>query len=191
MKSVLLTGFEPFGGDAVNSSWEAVRPMGGEEINGHRIVSRLLPCVFGEALESLDAHIADVRPALVISVGQASRRDKICPERFAFNCDSARIPDNRGNQPKNAPIVPNGPSRYEARLPVANIARALRAAGVPAKVSLSAGRFVCNHVFYGLLHRMETATPDLRGGFIHVPSQMDVATIVEGLRVAIAAAIEL
>jgi len=201
MKTALLTGFEPFGGELINPSWEAVRALDGEDINGHRLVARLLPCVFGEALDALNAAIDEVNPQLVVCVGQAGGRDKVCIERFAVNVDRARIPDNRGNRPTGEPIVSGGPERYEAHLPVASIARALRAREVPSKVSLSAGRYVCNHVMYGLLHRIATTNPDLRGGFIHIPylpeqaarnpkhpPSMELATIVEGLRTAVLSA---
>jgi pyroglutamyl-peptidase len=165
---VLLTGFEPFGGETVNPSWLAVRALEGETIAGARIVARELPCVFGDAVRVLEAHLDAHTPSLVICTGQAGGREGISLERVAINVDDAPIPDNAGKQPIDEAIVEGGPAAYFATLPIKAIVRALRAEGLPADVSQTAGTFVCNHVFYGLMHVL-AARPGIRGGFVHVP----------------------
>lgn len=201
MNVALLTGFEPFGGEEINPSWEAVRALDGERAGEYRIVARKLPCVFGEASVVLDEAIDELRPSLVLCVGQAGGRDRVCIERYAVNVARARIPDNAGLQPKGEPVIPNAPERYEARVPAAAMAQAVRDRGIAAKVSLSAGRYVCNHVLYGLLHRIATRSPALRGGFVHIPyapeqaqrnpknpPSMPLDQVIEALRAAVAAA---
>lgn len=179
MKTVLLTGFAPFGGDRLNPSWLAVRALDGRIIRRHRIVVRRLPTVFRQSLPALRRHLRRERPAVVICVGQAGGRAEITPERVAINVDDSRIPDNAGRKPVDVPIVPDGPAAYWSTLPVNAIVRALRQRGIPAAVSFSAGTFVCNHVFYGLMHELAVGEPGfrrartgrrpVRGGFIHVP----------------------
>ncbi|OHX11291.1 pyroglutamyl-peptidase I [Chromobacterium sphagni] len=164
MKTVLLTGFEPFGGETVNPSWEAARRLDGVQLGGARIVARQLPCVFGAALAALDGHLAELRPAMVIAVGQAGGRADISVERVAINIDDARIADNAGQQPIDRSIAVDGPAAYFSTLPIKAIVAGLRARGIPASVSQTAGTFVCNHVMYGLLHRRGP-----RAGFIHIP----------------------
>ncbi len=169
MKTVLLTGFEPFGGGKVNSSWEAVRRLNGRVIRGHRIVARRLATVYDQSLATLRRHLTTVKPALVICVGQAAGRAEVTPERVAINVDDSRIPDNAGRKPVDGPVVPGGPVAYWSTLPVKAIVRALRRCGIPASVSPTAGTFVCNHVFYGLMHELAKNGNQVRGGFIHVP----------------------
>ncbi|AUH50325.1 pyroglutamyl-peptidase I [Chromobacterium sp. ATCC 53434] len=164
MKTVLLTGFEPFGGESVNPSWEAVRRLDGEQIAGARVVARRLPCVFGAALDELRRQLDALRPELAIAVGQAGGRPDITLERVAINVDDARIADNAGHQPVDRPVAADGPAAYFATLPIKAIVAGLRENGIPASVSQSAGTFVCNHVMYGLLHH---GGP--RAGFIHIP----------------------
>ncbi|MGY8626609.1 pyroglutamyl-peptidase I [Chromobacterium violaceum] len=164
MKTVLLTGFEPFGGETVNPSWEAARQLDGETIAGARVHARLLPCVFGAALDELYRQLDALRPDVAIAVGQAGGRPDIAVERVAINVDDARFPDNAGQQPIDEPVVANGPAAYFSTLPIKAIVAGLRERGLPATVSQSAGTFVCNHVMYGLLHR---GGP--RAGFIHLP----------------------
>ncbi len=191
MNTMLLTGFEPFGGDALNASWEAVRLLGGEMIEGTRVEVRQLPCVFGDAISVLRHVIDEVGPAIVVCAGQASNRDAVCLERVAINLDDARIADNRGNVPIDAAIVAGGPAAYFTSLPVKAMMAAIADAGIPVKLSESAGTYVCNHVFYGLMHEIATQRPALRGGFIHVPSieTLETATVATALRRAIAAAL--
>lgn len=165
---VLLTGFEPFGGELVNPSGLVARALDGETIAGARIVAHELPCVFGESRRMLDAWIDTLAPRLVVCVGQAGGRGAISLERVAINVDDARIADNAGKQPVDEPIVPGGPAAYFSTLPIKAIAAALRVEGFEAEVSQSAGTFVCNHVFYGLMHRLAHVRA-ARGGFVHVP----------------------
>jgi pyroglutamyl-peptidase len=165
---VLLTGFEPFGGEAINPSAEIARQLNGAVIGGHQIVGTLLPCVFGAAIRELASQLKAVKPALVICVGQAGGRADITPERVAINVDDARIADNAGRQPVDRPIVRGGPAAYWSTLPIKAIVAELRRSEIPASVSQTAGTFVCNHVFYGLMHALRK-NPKVRGGFIHVP----------------------
>jgi len=164
---ILLTGFEPFGGEATNPSWEIARQLDGWTCEGHAVRSVRLSCVFGQALRELDDALLRHRPVLVVCLGQAGGRAEISIERVAINVDDARIPDNHGRQPVDAAIEPAGPAAYFSTLPIKAIARDVRAAGVAAAVSNTAGSFVCNHVFYALMHRL-AGTP-VRGGFVHVP----------------------
>ena len=165
---MLITGFEPFGGSTVNPSQEIARNLHGREIAGHEVVAALLPCVFGTAIVELRRQVRAVKPRLVICLGQAGGRTAITPERVAINVDDARIPDNAGTQPVDRPVVRGGPAAYFSTLPVKAIVAGLRAEGVPAEVSQTAGTFVCNHVFYGLMHALRRRR-GVRGGFIHVP----------------------
>ena len=170
MTRVLLTGFEPFGGEAVNSSWEAVTRAAAEAPPpGVNLTVARLSCAFGTALDELRAAIARTEPDLVLCTGQAGGRPDLTVERVAVNVDDARIPDNAGRQPIDEAVVGAGPAAYFAALPVKACVAAARAAGVPASVSQTAGTFVCNHVFYGLMHLIATERPALRGGFVHVP----------------------
>lgn len=166
---MLLTGFEPFDGEVTNPSWSAVRQVAEQPPPGVEVVTRELPCVFGAALDVLRDAVAASEPDVVLCVGQAGGRPDVTVERTAVNVDDARIPDNAGAQPIDEPIVPGGPVAYFAALPIKACVAAARAAGVPASVSQTAGTFVCNHVFYGLMHLIATERPALRGGFVHVP----------------------
>jgi pyroglutamyl-peptidase len=166
MSTVLLTGFEPFAGDAVNPSWDAVSLV---SVPGVSVVKQLLPCVFGDSLAVLRQAVRTHNPSVVIAVGLAGGRDVITPERVAINIDDARIPDNSGRSPIDEPIVDGGPAAYFTGLPIKAGVAAMQAAGIPAAVSFTAGTFVCNHVFYGLMHHIATAAPHVRGGFVHVP----------------------
>lgn len=168
MKTVLITGFEPFDGESVNPSGEIARQLHGTVIVGHRVVGALLPCGFGAAITELKRQIRAVKPALVICVGQAGGRAEITPERVAINVDDARIPDNAGRQPVDRPVVRGGPAAYWSTLPIKAMVAALTRRGIPASVSQTAGTFVCNHVFYGLMHGLRGQNK-IRGGFIHVP----------------------
>lgn len=196
MRTVLLTGFEPFDQDSINPSWEAVRRLDGvllaEDV---RIVARQLPCAFATAAICLKALLEEHRPHLVIATGLGPGRSDISIERVAINLNDARIPDNLGEQPIDTPVVSGGPAAYFSTLPIKAMVRALREAGIPASVSQTAGTFVCNQVFYSLQHAL--AGSAVRSGFIHVPSlpeqaarvasgqpNMALAVQVEGLRIA-------
>lgn len=168
---VLVTGFEPFDQDPLNPSWEVARALDGWVCDGVPVRALKLPCVFGLAAERLDQALREHRPQLVVGLGLATGRSEWQPERVAINCDDARIPDNAGRQPIDTAVVPGGPAAYFSTLPIKAIVQALRAAGLPASVSNSAGTFVCNHGFYALMHALAThgALAGARGGFVHVP----------------------
>jgi pyroglutamyl-peptidase len=165
----LVTAFEPFGGEAINPSQEALARLDPALLGGVELRRVVLPVAFGKGAERLRAAVFEHRPGVIICLGQAGGRAEITPERVALNLDDARAPDNEGAQPVDAPVVPGGPAAYFSTLPIKAIVAALRAKGVPASVSLSAGSFVCNHVFYALMHLLSTELPGARGGFVHVP----------------------
>lgn len=203
MRQVLITGFEPFGGERVNPSWEVVKQLAGREVNNNglsdvKLVVRQLPCVFGKANEALNQAIDEIDPMMVICVGQAGGRVDFSIERVAINVDDARIADNAGQQPVDQPIVAQGPAAYFSKLPIKALVNGLREAGIPASVSQTAGTYVCNHVMYGLLHRMQQGNSRVeKGGFIHIPylpeqaalhpgsASMSVATLLEALELTI------
>lgn len=176
---ILLTGFEPFGGEAVNPSWLLAQSLDGEVVGSASVVAVQLPCVFGESLRVLDAALKRHAPKLVLALGQVGGRAEITPERVAIGIDDARIPDNAGQQPIDRAIVPGGPAAYFSSLPVKAMVLAMQEAGVPAAVSQTAGTFVCNHVFYGLMRTLRRRR-SLRGGFMHVPLLPDQAAALAG-----------
>ncbi|HET9348122.1 MAG TPA: pyroglutamyl-peptidase I [Arthrobacter sp.] len=166
---ILLTGFEPFGGESTNPSWSAAREAAARlRAGGLEVQAVELPCVFGDAVRVLEAALEQYHPDLVICAGQAGGRARVSLERIAINCDDARIPDNAGNAPVDQPVVTGGPAAYFSTLPVKAALADLLAAGIPAEVSQTAGTYVCNHVFYGLMHALRLR-PGTRGGFVHVP----------------------
>lgn len=167
IKTVLLTGFEPFNKANVNPAWEAVRALDGWSGEGFRVEVRQLPCVFGDARDALAAMVDELHPDIVIAVGQAGGRAEMSVERVAINVDDASILDNAGRQPVDRPIVEDGPAAYFSTLPIKAMVAAMRDKGLAAGVSQTAGTFVCNHVFYGLMHH--TAGKPTRAGFMHVP----------------------
>ena len=166
MKKLLITGFDPFGGQTVNPSWEAVKELP-ESIGDYRITKMEIPTVFGAAADQVIAAAEELQPDAILCIGQAGGRASVTPEVVAINLQEARIPDNRGNQPVNIPVVEGGPAAYFATVPVREMVQAIQAANIPAALSYSAGTFVCNDVLYRLLHHFDgTAT---QAGFIHVP----------------------
>lgn len=194
-RTALLIGFDPFGGDTVNPSWEAVSRLHGDTIAGRRIVAAQLPTTFAGAPKALRAALRRHAPELVLCIGQAGGRSALSLERVAINVIDARIPDNAGAQPIDTPVVKRGPAAYFTSLPIKAMHADLRAAGIPAEISQTAGTFVCNQVFYVLMHAL--AGSRVRGGFMHIPflpEQVDtlpgtpslgVDTVVAGLRVCI------
>lgn len=166
MATVLLTGFAPFGGESVNPSWQAVSQLAARRED---VAAVELPCEFATSIPSLREAVELHRPELVVCVGQAGGRPDVTPERVAINLIDARIQDNAGEQPVDVPVLLDGPSAYFSTLPVKACVAAIRAAGVPASVSHTAGTYVCNQVFYGLMHLLATDFPGIRGGFVHVP----------------------
>ena len=166
MGNLLITGFDPFGGESRNAAWEAVMLLP-ETIGHFRIHKLLLPTVFGDAAQAVIREAEQIRPDVILCIGQAGGRDAVTPERIAVNIRDARIADNAGNQPCGAFVCPEGPAAYFSTVPVAAMAAAIEDAGIPGRVSNSAGAFVCNDTLYSLLHQYAgTAT---RVGFIHVP----------------------
>jgi len=165
-KRLLITGFDPFGGNDVNPSWEAVKLLP-EQVGQYQIYKLAIPTIFGAAAEMVLTEAEQLHPDVVISVGLAGGRDAVTPERIAVNIRDARISDNQGFQPSGDRVVPEGPAAYFSTLPVEKMALAIRQVGIPAAVSNTAGTFVCNDVLYTLLHRFD-GTP-VQVGFIHVP----------------------
>lgn len=180
-RPVLLTAFDAFGAKAgspaeTNPSWRVAQAMTGETLAGHTVVTALLPTAFGRSLELLNAHIERLRPALVICLGVAESRRALSLERIAINIDDARIPDNAGRQPIDTPVVDGGAAGLFSTLPIKAMADAVNRLGVPVEISQTAGTFVCNHVFYGLMHRLaKQDMRGIRGGFIHLPLLGDTA----------------
>jgi pyroglutamyl-peptidase len=165
---ILLTGFEPFDGESINPSWEVVQALHGQCIAGHRVQAIRLPVSFRGALSTIDAGLQQHRPAIVLAVGQAGGRARLSFERIAVNLIDARIPDNDGQQPIDRPVIPAAPAAYFATVPVKARRIAAEAAGVPAELSHSAGCYVCNAVFFALMHALARC-PQARGGFVHLP----------------------
>jgi pyroglutamyl-peptidase len=169
---VLLTGFEPFAGAPVNPSWDAVQMVGATWRGEAEVIVARLPVEFGRAAAELLALVEAHAPDVVIAVGVAEGRTAVTPERIALNLDDAPIPDNAGNRPVDAPVVKGTDAALWSTLPVKEIVAAIRAVGLPASASLTAGSFVCNHVFYALQHALKGR--DTASGFIHVPASPEM-----------------
>ena len=190
MKRLLITGFEPFGGESLNPSWEAVLRLP-DVIGDYRLTRLCLPVVFGEAADILLSASAEVKPDAVICVGQAGGRAFITPELVAINLRHADIPDNKGNRPQDEPVIPGGDAAIFSTLPVRRMAEEINGAGIPSRLSYSAGAYVCNDLLYTLLsHYRDT---DTRICFIHIPyckeqgkePSMELSDIVRALEIAI------
>ncbi len=164
---ILVTGFEPFGGQSLNPSWEVARALHGLALEGAQVTSVQLPCVFAQALPALQKALAQHRPDIVLALGQAEGRCDFSVERVAINVMDARIPDNAGAQPIDVPVIEGGTAAYFSTLPIKSLVAGLRAAGFPASVSQTAGTFVCNQVFYALQHTL--AGQGVHSGFVHLP----------------------
>lgn len=165
---MLLTGFAPFGGETVNPSWQAVCALDGTVIEGHRVVAVELPTEFAAALPPLRSALRKADLRVAIAVGLAGGRDGISLERVAINVIDARIPDNAGTQPIDMPVIRSGPAAYFTTLPIKTALAALQREGIAAHVSQTAGTYVCNQVFYALMHATRRRR-HLRAGFVHVP----------------------
>ena len=166
MKKLLITGFDPFGGETINPSWEAVKELP-DRIGDWQITKMEIPTVFGTAADKVIATAEDIHQDAILCIGQASGRAAVTPEVVAINLQEARITDNVGNQPVNIPVAEGGPAAYFATVPIREMVQAIQSHGIPAALSYSAGAFVCNDVLYRLLHHFDgTGT---RVGFIHVP----------------------
>ncbi len=198
---VLITGFDPFGGEKINPALEAVKAMK-DEIAGAEIIKLEVPTVFKKSVEVLDRAMDKEKPDVVICVGQAGGRFDMSIERVAINMDDATIKDNEGNQPIDKCIFEDGEAAYFSSLPIKAIVEEIKAVGLPSSVSNSAGTFVCNHLMYGLLYLVDKKYPDVRGGFIHVPfiteqvldkknmPSMSVENITKALEAAVKATVE-
>lgn len=190
MKKLLITGFEPFGGEKINPSWQAVEALP-NEIGAYSLTKICIPVVFGEAAQRVISLADTLSPDVIISVGQAAGRDAITPEMVGINLRYAKIPDNSGYEPKDEIIFEDGERAYFSTLPVRKMAEAVNNAGISAQVSYSAGAYVCNDLLYTLLKRFENGKTKV--GFIHVPyskeqgkePSMDINDIIKGLTVAI------
>ncbi len=197
MKTVLLTGFDPFGGESINPAWEVAKSLHEKTIGEYKIISKQVPTVFQKSISVLKEYIEELNPEMIICIGQAGGRPDIKIERVAINVDDARIADNEGNQPVDVPVVEEGPAAYWSTLPMKAIVKRLQEEGIPASVSQSAGTFVCNHLFYGLMHELEKHDKKIKGGFIHIPflpeqasnypgqPSMSLSTIRKGIELAV------
>lgn len=199
MRKILLTGFEPFGGESINPSWEAVSQLDGYIYGDFQVVSRQLPCTFSGSCVLLQQFIEEVQPEIILCVGQAGGRSEISLERVAINLIDARIPDNLGLQPLGGKVIDDAPDGYLCNLPLKALSSKIRSAGIPANISYSAGTFVCNQVFFFTLDYIAHINPAMKGGFIHIPylpqqvaclnvnqPSMDLATVVAGLKLLLA-----
>jgi pyroglutamyl-peptidase len=165
---ILVTGFDPFGGEPTNPSWETVRRLP-DEVAGATIIKVQIPTVFGKCAEVTRAAIIEHDPDVIVSVGQAGGRYGVNPERVAINLDDGRIEDNEGFQPIDVPIQADGPPAYFSTLPIKAMTTAMRAAGIPSAVSNTAGTYVCNHIMYQVQFMIDREFPGKRSGFVHVP----------------------
>lgn len=198
---ILVTGFDPFGGEKVNPALEAVKLLP-KEIHGAEVHWAEIPTVFYKSAEVLEAEIVRYQPDVVLCVGQAGGRASLTPERVAINQDDARIPDNQGNQPIDEPIRMDGEAAYFSTLPIKAMVKSIKSEGLPAAVSNTAGTFVCNHLMYQALYLADKKFPHLRAGFMHIPymteqvlnkpntSSMCLTDIVRGIEAAIRAIVD-
>ena len=191
MKKLLITGFDPFGGETVNPAWEAVKLLP-DTIGEYALCKLEIPTVFGVAAHTVLAKAGELQPDVILCIGQAGSRNAVTPERIGINIRSARLPDNAGNQPVEERIIPDGPDGIFSTVPVAKMAQAIQDAGIAGAVSNTAGAFVCNDTLYLLLHHY--AGTDVRVGFIHVPflpqqgtPNMELEQIAQALTAAISA----
>jgi pyroglutamyl-peptidase len=178
---VLVTGFEPFGGDAINPSALLAAQLGGSAIAGAAVAHEILPCAFAPLQARLHHIIAAHRPDLVIAFGLATGRAGISLERVAINVIDARIPDNEGDSPIDQPVVTDGPAAYFTTLPIKAAMTELQASSLPTEISQTAGTYVCNATFYGLMHLAATSFPGLRAGFVHLPCLPDMPAARAGV----------
>lgn len=197
---ILITGFDPFGGEKINPAWEAVKSLK-DEIEGAEIVKLQIPTVFKKSAEKLFENIDTINPNVIICVGQAGGRFELSIERVAINLDDGRIPDNNGYQPIDVKIFEDGENAYFSTLPIKAMVEEVKKAGIPTAISNTAGTYVCNHIMYSLLYYINKKNLATRGGFIHVPyiteqvldkkntPYMDLNTITRGLEACIKAVI--
>lgn len=197
---ILVTGFDPFGGEKINPAIESVKRLP-DKILDAEIIKLEIPTVIGKSVDEIREKIKEVEPDVVLSIGQAGGRPDITVERVGINCDDCRIKDNEGNQPIDEKVVEDGPAAYFATIPIKAMVEHIKEGKIPASVSNTAGTFICNHVLYGVCHIKATEYPNMRTGFIHIPflpeqvtdkknmPSMALETIVKGLELAIEAII--
>lgn len=171
---ILLTGFDPFGGEKINPAIEAVKLVK-DEINGAQIIKLMIPTVRGKSMEVIEEAIKEHKPDVVLAIGQAGGRFDMTPERVAINLDDFRIPDNEGNQVTDEKIQEDGENAYFTNLPVKAMVAHMNENGIPATLSHTAGTFVCNHVMYGILYLIDKKYPNMKGGFMHIPFMTEQA----------------
>ncbi len=198
---ILLTAFDPFGGEPVNPAQEAVAAVS-DTVAGAEIVKCVVPTVFGKSIDTVYAAMKKENPDVTFCIGQAGGRVGLTPERVAINLDDARIEDNEGNQPFDKVIREYGENAYFTSLPVKAMVNKIKEAGIPASVSYTAGTFVCNHLMYGVLYNISREFPNMKGGFMHVPflheqvlnrantPSLSKDDIVKGIEAAITAIVE-
>ena len=198
---ILVTGFDPFGGEQVNPALEAVKSLP-SVIHGAEIRWVEIPTIFYKSAEVLEAEINRYHPDVVLCIGQAGGRASLTPERVAINQDDARIPDNQGNQPIDTPIRLDGEAAYFSTLPIKAMVQAIKEEGLPATVSNTAGTFVCNHLMYQALYLADKKFSHMRAGFMHIPymteqvinkpntASMNLTDIVRGIEAAIGAIVD-
>lgn len=178
--TILVTGFDPFGGEVVNPAYEAVKQLP-DTIKGHDVIKLEIPTVFGKSGQTLVAALEKYQPELVLCVGQAGGRTDLSFEKVAINFMEARIPDNEGKQPFNQPVISDGATAYFTNLPIKAMAKAVRESGILSSISYTAGTFVCNELMYHLLHWIDTHNVSVRGGFVHVPFAPEQAAQKSGV----------
>ena len=198
---ILVTGFDPFGGEPINPAIESVKRLP-DNIEGAEIIKLEIPTVRKKSLEKIEKAINEHNPDVILSIGQAGGRFDISIERIGINLDDFRIPDNEGNQIIDEPIFPDGENSYFVKLPVKAMVQNVQKNNIPASVSYTAGTFVCNHVLYGVLYLIEKKYKGKKSGFIHIPflpqqvvdkrntPSMELNTIVKGLTAAIEAIVK-
>ena len=199
MRTILVTGFEPFGGETINASWEAAKQLDSWRHDGYKALARLLPCAYDSSVKKLIHEIETLRPDALLMSGQAARRAVVCVERFAHNLDDATAPDNDGDLRRALRISRAAPEWLEASAPAGAIARTMKDAGVPARISRNAGGFVCNHLYFGALQYLSEKRSAIPAVFIHLPAtpeqtphgagakRMTPAKAADALRIAAAA----
>jgi pyroglutamyl-peptidase len=168
-RTILVTGFEPFGGETVNASWEAAQKLEGWRHGDTVAVARLLPCAYDSSVKTLISAIETLRPDALLMTGQAARRGIVCVERFARNLDDAKAPDNDGALRRGLRISRAAPDWLEATVSVRTIARAINEKGIPARMSRNAGAFVCNHLYFGALQYLGEKRSAIPAVFVHLP----------------------
>ena len=198
---ILVTGFDPFGGENINPAIESVKLLP-DTIKGVEIIKLEIPTVIGKSLQKIEEAIQQHQPDMILSIGQAGGRSDITVERIGINVDDCRIKDNEGNQPIDRPVFADGETAYFSNLPIKAMVQEIRKEGIPASISNSAGTFVCNHVLYGVRYLIEKRYPGKKSGFIHIPylpsqvvdksnqASMALPVIVKALEAAIYAMIQ-